>query len=307
MNEKKEILFSIGSYDAKNQPKISKISTNGLFSSPDEPILRNRPNSLDVSTSAYNTLPRGHKFFNSRYSNSITNDDDNKSIRPQSMISERRKSELVTDRVEKPMCPPNLRNGSVKKFNQNGIDLISKPIHPPTFYNRSVSLEPEQLRHSGKVALTIAAYEGAPRTPTRLHFLPPSRPSSRASSVASTPVTPAPTPVDETDASDDFQPISTRLHNELSDTLKRSDLKNRSESVITENGDSDAQSEVLDSSEASKLEAEIIDEKPKNSSEELDQETEVMNGNVKKLALVLDKMMVFRAQIENNEEHEKNV
>ena len=99
---------------------------------------------------------------------------------------------------------------------------------------RSISLEPEQLRNTGRVALTISAYEGEPRTPTRLDFLPSPRSSrqlSRSSSKASSSTdgggtaTPTPTPVEPEPPIQ----IGSRLQDELVATLKRSNLREKND------------------------------------------------------------------------------
>ncbi|XP_058794769.1 uncharacterized protein LOC131666271 [Phymastichus coffea] len=209
--KKKQVLFSIGSYSERDKRVINKISTNGLFASattddvaamhsqPTRTLPKTRPVSLNFldSTTKYRTLPARHRY----------ND------------------ELA---IEKPVCPPSSACNSPAV--ENG-PIAGKPSFPPKLAERSLSLEPEQLRHSGRVALTIAAYEGAPRTPTRLDFLPPGRVSRSSSKTSSS--TPS-TPGEDVDGS------RMMLQNELAATLKRSNLKKLTEDdVLQENGTSD--------------------------------------------------------------------
>ncbi|XP_031778147.1 SH3 domain-containing protein 21 isoform X2 [Nasonia vitripennis] len=289
--KKKQVFFSIGSYSERDKRVINKISP-GLFSDvtlrneqparepPPRRVLRERPASLDATDSVKHshTLPNLRKF---KPLESLVDEDDRV---------------VIVDKngdVEKPSCPPTSSgdNACAKPTAQQPNGQVEKPTYPPKMMNRSVSLDTDQLRHTGKVALTIAAYEGESRTPTRLDFLPSqklSRSSSKASDVTSSLTT---TPLEEEAA----EHIGSRLQNELVATLKRSNLKKRHD----EDGETppppppppppQSPAALQDNGRVEEVEVHV---------EQSKDEAELPSGGVKKVATVLEKSLTFRANPE---------
>ncbi|XP_014217561.1 uncharacterized protein LOC106646051 [Copidosoma floridanum] len=270
----KPILFSIGSYKEEKK-KINKITPAKHFSV---------PNSVPPSPTHYK--PRRLTLRDRPVSLDITDAPPFKSLQQQSShkLTFQNGSRVTSpDEIDKPACPPSVHNGNGCPVVPEHLEMLEKPAHPPKLYTRSYSLEHDQLRHSGKVALTIAAYEGECRTPTRMSFLPPQSRLSRSSSKASDIII-----LEETDCTDG--PILNQLQTELVATLKRSNLKKRHDSFTNETTADESKVNDEPKADIVKNDEKTITEEDKS----ISGDAENMNINVKQLTTELGKTLTFK-------------
>ncbi|KAL7290255.1 hypothetical protein TKK_0015957 [Trichogramma kaykai] len=217
-SEKRPVLFSISSYNERySKPVINKLLKVNPFQTATEPPPplrdpsrgingRNRPLSLCAVATAVTT------------------------------------TQNLYASLPRPERPLSYQAASPQ---QNGTNDTNKPDQPPKLVERLLSLEPDQLKQSGKVALTIAAYEGETKAPTRLDFLPSilSNTNSKSNDSPDSSSTYSSTPVSAVD--EEVREIGSRLQDELVATLRKSNLREIHDSKKL-NGDVDSDNTLKD-------------------------------------------------------------